>query len=73
MLTPIQSMEYYLRAGFGKSTTYLGGKEHPKEGLCQGNTAAPPMWQQISSLLINTQKRAGQGILVALPITKEIT
>ena len=30
MLTPIQSMEYYLRTGFGKSTTYSGGKEDPK-------------------------------------------
>ena len=59
MLTPIQSMEYYLRTGFGESTTYSGGKEDPKQGSCQGNTAAPPTWQQISSLVINGQQHAG--------------
>ena len=71
MLTPIQSMEYYLRTGFGESTTYSGGKEDPKQGSCQGNTAAPPTWQQISSLLINGQKRAGHGITIVAPISKQ--
>ena len=42
MLTPIQSMEYYLRTGVSKSTTYSEGKEDPKQGLCRDNTAAPP-------------------------------
>ena len=32
ILTPIQSMEYYLRTGFGESTTYSGGKDDPKQG-----------------------------------------
>ena len=53
MLTPIQSTEYYLRTGFGESMTHSGVKEDPKQGSCQTNTAAPPTWQQISSLLIN--------------------
>jgi hypothetical protein len=66
MLTPIQSMEYYLRTGFGESTTYLGGKEDPKQGSCQGNTAAPPTWQQIGSLLINGQKHACNGIIIVV-------
>ena len=33
MLTPIQSMEYYLKTSFGESTAYSGGKEDPKQGL----------------------------------------
>ena len=56
MLTPIQSLEYYLRTSFGESTTYSGGKEDPKQDSCQGNTAAPSTWQHISSLLIKGQK-----------------
>ena len=71
MLTPIQSVEYYLRTGFVESTTYSGGKEDPKQGSCQGNTAAPPTWQQISSLLINGQKHAGHGITIVAPISKK--
>jgi len=69
MLQPIQAMEYYLRTGYGESKTYSGGKEDPKQGTCQGNTAAPPTWQQISSLLVNAQKRAGHGIDIVTPIT----
>ena len=61
MLEPIQDMEYYLRTGFGKSTTFSGGKDNKKQGMCQGNTAAPPTWQQISSLLINAQNIAAMA------------
>ena len=49
MLEPIQNMEYYVRTGFGESSTHSGGKDNKKQGSCQGNTAAPPTWQQISS------------------------
>ena len=41
ILAPIQSMEYYLRTGFGGSTTFSGGTEDPKQGTCQGNTTTP--------------------------------
>ena len=56
MLHPIQSMEYYMRTGFGESTTFFGGKGANMQCSCQGNVGAPPTWQQISSLLINTQR-----------------
>ena len=69
MLEPIQNMEYYLRTGFGESTTHSGGKDNKKQGTCQGNTAAPPTWQQISSLLINAQKHSGHGIDIVSPIS----
>jgi hypothetical protein len=69
--TPFQSTEYYLRMGFGKSTTYLGRKEYPKQSTCQGNMAAPQTWQQIISLLTNTHKRAGHRITVVSPISKK--
>ena len=71
MLPLIQSTEYYPRTKFGKSTTYSGGNEDPKQGSYQGNTAAPPIWQRISSLLTNTQKHAGHRMPIVLSITKK--
>ena len=41
MLAPIQLMEYYLRTDYGESKTYSGRAKDPKQGACQGNTAAP--------------------------------
>ena len=70
MLSPIQSMEYYLRTGFGESTFFFGGKGSHKQGLCQGNGAAPPTWLQISTLLINAQRRHQHGITIETPISK---
>ena len=71
MLPLIQSTEYYPRTTFGKSTTYSGGNEDPKQGSYQGNTAAPPIWQWISSLPTNTKKHTGHGMTVILSITKK--
>ena len=71
MLTPIKLSEYYLRTGFGESKTYSGGAEDPKQGAYQGNTATPATWQQISSVLVRAQERAGHGIHLVTPITKK--
>ena len=70
MLQPIQCMEYYLRTGFGESTSFSGGKHDKKQGLCQGNGAAPPTWQQISTIMIRAQHRLGHGVLIESPISK---
>ena len=34
MLEPIQEMEYYVRTGFGESSTHSGGKDNKKQGTC---------------------------------------
>ena len=68
MLHPMQAMEYYLRTGFGESASHFGGKDDPKQGGCQDNGGAPPTWLQISTLLINTQKRLNHGITSKSPI-----
>ena len=70
MLQPIRCMEYYLRTGFGESTTYSGGKHDMKQGLCQGNGAAPPTWQQISTIMIRVQLRFGHGVTPETSIMK---
>ena len=71
MLNPIQCMEYYLRTGHGESSTFFGGKGDNKQGLCQGNGAAPPTWQQISSIMINVQRQHRHGITIRCPISKK--
>ena len=43
MLSILQTMKFYLRTGFGQSTTSYGEtKDDPTMGLAQGNGAAPP-------------------------------
>ena len=64
MLHPIQNMEYYMRTGFGESKTFFGGKGANVQGSCQGNGGAPPTWQQISSLLINTHRQCSHAITI---------
>lgn len=53
MLKTIQGMKFYLRTGYGDSTSrfYRGG-EHLFEGICQGNGAGPAVWLAISTVLV---------------------
>ena len=71
MLQPIRDMEFYIRTGFGESSTYVGGKDVVKQGGCQGNGAAPPTWQQIATTMIRAQHRAGHGVTVKCPIVSQ--
>jgi hypothetical protein len=71
MLQPIQNMEYYLRTGYGESTTFSGGKDDKKQGLCQGNAAAPSAWQMLTSVLVRVQRRLGHGIRITSPISQK--
>ena len=49
---------------------FLQGDQDKKQGLFQENTEAPATWQQISSLLVNTQRRTGHRVTVRCPISK---
>ena len=55
MLHSLHTMEFFLRTGFGQSDDFFGGKEDGKQGLAQGNGAAPASWQQLSTVMINGQ------------------
>ena len=69
-------MEFFIRTAFGESNFYAGGKNDPKQDGGQGNGAAPPTWQQISTTMIRAQHKEGHGITVTLPIsgkTKKMT
>ena len=71
MLRPLHNMEFFLRTGFGQSESYFGGKEDGKHGLAQGNGAAPPTWQQISTVILNAHKGKGHGVKIECPITRQ--
>ena len=65
----MREMEYFVKTAFGESDNYVGGKDDPKQGSGQGNGAAPPTWQQISTTMIRAQHSAGHGITVTSPIS----
>ena len=62
LLIALQTMQFFLRTGFGESQQSYGGtREHPIFGFGQGNGAAPPGFAALSALLINAYKRMGNG------------
>ena len=56
MLDKIQCMEHKVRTAYGDSNLTYGGDTVPKEfrhfmmGICQGNSCAPQLWSNISSI-----------------------
>ena len=62
MLSVLQTMNFFLRTGFGQSQESHGGtKDDPTMGLAQGNGAAPPGFLAVSTLMIDVYKRLGHG------------
>jgi hypothetical protein len=51
----LQIMIFFQRTGFGESKTFFGGPNFTPYmmGLGQGNQAAPPLWLQLSSVMVN--------------------
>jgi hypothetical protein len=70
----LQTMKFFQRTGFGKSTTFFGGPFHfpYMMGLGQGNRAASPSWIQLSAVLVNVFKQLNLGAMIQDPITAEI-
>jgi hypothetical protein len=61
-LSVLQTMNLYIKSGFGQSTlTYGGTKDDPTFGLAQGNGAAPPGFLAVSTLMINAYRALGHG------------
>jgi hypothetical protein len=67
-------MKFFQRTGFGKSKTYFRGADYPPYmmGLGQGNRAAPPLWIQLSVVLLNVFKQLKLGALLLDAITLEM-
>ena len=63
LLIAMQTMQFFLRTGFGESKRSYGGSiESPTLGLGQGNAAAGPGFLAISSLIVNAYLREGHGV-----------
>ena len=71
MLGAIKNMKFFLRTGFGDSTSFAGGGISIKtQGLCQGNGASPAGWAVISICILQAHRRKGHGAKFLCPITK---
>jgi hypothetical protein len=70
----LQTTKFFQRTGFVKSKTYFGGADHCSYmmGPSQGNRAAPPLWIQLSMVLVNVFKQLELGVLLLDPITLEM-
>ncbi len=70
MLTTIQDMKFFLRAGFGNSKAFSGATGEVKmQGLCQGNGAVPAGWLTTNITMIRAHKRKENGVHLINPIT----
>jgi hypothetical protein len=55
-------MQFYLRTGYGESTsTYGGSEEDTQLGLGQGNATAGPGFMAVSTQIVNAYLRDGNG------------
>ena len=62
ILIAMQTMQFYLRTGYGESTsTYGGSEEDTQLGLGQGNAAAGPGFMAVSAQIVNAYLRDGNG------------
>jgi hypothetical protein len=74
VLLCLKTMKFFQRTGFGKSKTHFGGANyHPyMMGLDQENRAAPPLWIQLSAVLVNVFKQLKLRALLLDTITLEM-
>ena len=70
VLTCLQSMYFWLRTAFGISgTPFHGTLIDPFFGISQGGGIAPPTFQAVSALMINSYKSFGHGVKFVSPVT----
>jgi hypothetical protein len=71
MLGAIKNMKFFLRTGFGDSTSFAGGGISIKtQGMCQRNGASPAGWAVISICILNVRGRRGHGAKFICPVTR---
>ena len=71
MLGTIENMKFFLRTGFGDSTSFAGGGISIKtQGMCQGNSALPAGWAVISICILSAHGKKGHGAKFICPVTK---
>ena len=57
LLRTMQTMQFFLKTGYGESTSSYGGTSlAPNSGLGQGSGASPPGFLALSSLIVNAYR-----------------
>ena len=70
VLTCLQTMFFWLHTAFGISgTPFHGNVINPFFGISQGGGVAPPTFQAVSALMINSYKSFGHGVQFVSPVT----
>ena len=70
MIRSIQLMKFFLRTGWGESSSSIGGNiMRILHRLCQGNSAAPAAWLMLISVLVMVYRNMGFGSKVKSPMT----
>jgi hypothetical protein len=70
MLGAIENIKFFLRTGFGNSTSSVGGSISIKtQGLTQGNGASPAGWAVISICILRVHGKKGHREKFYCPIT----
>ena len=73
MLRSIQIMKFFLRTGWGESTSFIGGDPlRIMHGMCQGNGASPAAWLVLSAIIVRAYKSLGFGCKLKSPITRTL-
>ena len=69
----LQTMKFFQPTGFSNSKFFFGGLRHKPYmmELGQGNRTAPPLWIQLSAVLVNVYKQLGPGTNLHNLITNE--
>jgi hypothetical protein len=71
LLSAMQTMHFFLRAGFGESTESYGGFIKDRTvGLGQGNVAAGPGFLALSAQIVNAYLHKGHGALFQTSYTR---
>jgi hypothetical protein len=70
----LQTTKFFQQTGFGESKTFFGGPNFTPYmmGLGQRNRAAPSLWIQLSSIMVNVFKQLGRGAFIIDPITSKM-
>jgi hypothetical protein len=73
-LVCLQTMKFFQRTGFGESKTFFGGNSLLlyMMGLGQGNRVAPPLWIQLSAVMVTIFKQLQLGAMIQDPISEEL-
>lgn len=67
----LQELQHHVRTAFGERARGYGAVRIPLHGVGQGNGAGPAIWLVITIPLISMLRRAGFGLRVFTPLTKE--